>query len=859
MDPITAFIVNLIIGIILSVASTLIQQATQQDRQQKVAGVRGSEQEGADNPLAFIMGFYGTPGQFEYHGSWGEVDETPNAYYSKATSFSDIPVEAITGLFVNGEKATINAVSTPGLGYPIDEFTVDGVEHMWIRKYDGTQVAADTLLTARFGTDPDHPWLSTHIGVGIAYAVITTLVNRELFIGIPKFMFEVEGIKLYDPREDTTAGGSGSQRLNNPATWAWSDNPIVAIYNILLGIYYDDEWVFGPQTITQARLPYANWAAQMNKCDVLVAKAGGGTEKRFRFGLEVSAEEEPHAVIGELLKACQGRIAEIGGIYKVLVGEPGAAVKSFTDEDIVISAGQTYEPFPGLESTYNAITATYPEPLEAWENKDAPPRYNTALEADDDGRRLPFATDYKAAPYARQVQRLMRAAILEARRFRRHSFTAPPEWWEYEPLDVAQWSSDRNGYVTKDFLITVMDDLPNGNQIVGSHEIDPSDYDWDSDFELPWDVAPLITVRPAPQLMTGWQVAPATIFDNLGTPRRPSIEVSYDGGLLDVRAVRVQVRLEGTVSIVFDGEHPYDKATPAPAVVLAGRFIPDTAYEVRGRFLPFSGRRTEWSAWLDVTTDDIRLGALDIYAGAIIADLPDALIEWQEWIGDGLREVITEAQRISRLTAEQDLGNFRDRQQLKRQIVSVYETSRAEYLDAITVATGPGSALVLRVDSLEAQVGDDLAEAIELLETSITTVAGQVTAQATSITALRVAMGGNEATINVRMGVSATPSGYAARYAIQAAVNDGQFRSTGFFMDVPANPALPGRIALKASQIILLGPTNNIIALFDDNGTVVTARIPNLAAEKITAGVLRSASGASYFNLDNGALRVSAA
>ena len=48
MDPITAFIVKLIIGVVLSLASSMLQQTKQHDQRQQVAGVRGTIQTGGD-------------------------------------------------------------------------------------------------------------------------------------------------------------------------------------------------------------------------------------------------------------------------------------------------------------------------------------------------------------------------------------------------------------------------------------------------------------------------------------------------------------------------------------------------------------------------------------------------------------------------------------------------------------------------------------------------------------------------------------------------------------------------------------------------------------------------------------------
>lgn len=135
-------------------------------------------------------------------------------------------------------------------------------------------------------------------------------------------------------------------------------------------------------------------------------------------------------------------------------------------------------------------------------------------------------------------------------------------------------------------------------------EIDPADYAWSSDDELPNPVGNLVIVRPGPQLVTGFQVFPATIFDAGGIARRPSIQVVYDGNMPDIQFVHVLVRLKASGAYVFDGFIPFDVPY---SQVLNGTFLPATVYEVAVKYIPYTGRPTEFTAYLEVTTPDVKL------------------------------------------------------------------------------------------------------------------------------------------------------------------------------------------------------------------------------------------------------------
>jgi hypothetical protein len=90
------FLIQIVVAIVLSIASTLIQQAlAKRPEEQRKPGVRGEIQVGGDNPLACILGRYATAGQFEYANTWGTPGGLPNAKFVKVVSVSDLPVRAV--------------------------------------------------------------------------------------------------------------------------------------------------------------------------------------------------------------------------------------------------------------------------------------------------------------------------------------------------------------------------------------------------------------------------------------------------------------------------------------------------------------------------------------------------------------------------------------------------------------------------------------------------------------------------------------------------------------------------------------------------------------------------------------------
>lgn len=612
-------------------------------------------------------------------------------------------------------------------------------DYLWIKFYDGTQTATDPWLLSRFGGDADHPWSLDMIGKGVPYVIVTCRFNTIVWSGIPQMLFEVGGAKLYDIRKDSTAGGDGSHRWDDQSTWEVSDNAIVHVYNICRGIRFGDEWVWGGQTTQAFQIPAANWMAGMNACDLAIDLADGGTEKQFRAGREITVDEQPLDVIEEYMAGCSGRFAEIGGIYKVLVGAPGAAVYSFTDDQIIVTKEQSLDPFPGLEQTFNGAQASYPEPAEKWGMKDAPAYYRSDLEVLDDNRRLVTGLKFPTVPYAVQVQRLLKTAVEDARRFRQHQYYLPPEAWLLEPNDVISWSSSRNSYEEKKFLITSITGGSNFLQLVNLKEIDPADYDWTAaDDEQSFSIVPIGPIVPPAQIMEGWNAAPITIVDNNGTSRRPGIQVSFAGDQDDVQSVRVQVRLAGATALQFDGTSPYGLPTDDPsskAVSISfASILPATNYEVRGILIPYSSRDTLWSnqeedgtegAWLGVTTDDIRFGRLDLYDGII--DLP-ALADQVKYLAekwsDDIRALSEQIAQVALGDADGQFGAYQDAQAIYTKVMSATGDVSAAVSQAILAATGPDSAIATAITQLNGAADGQFADATWQVSTEYTASTG---------------------------------------------------------------------------------------------------------------------------------------
>ncbi len=408
---------------------------------------------------------------------------------------------------------------------------------------------------------------------------------------------------------------------------------------------------------------------------------------------------------------------------------------------VIVSREQELDPWPSLSDTHNTITASYPDRDSRWGMKDAP-EYSVEAYVDADRRWLTHPVPFRAVPYGEQVQALQKTIIEDGRRFRVHDFTLPPAARLLEVGDVISWTSSRNGYSDKLFIIEKIVRLRGSLQRVVIKELDPTDYD-PPEFVVPPVTGWLGRIDVPTQPMTGWSVEPATVTDANGVPRRPAIRISCAANLDDVVRVWVQVRVKETGGLVFDSDsNAY--ASPYAWLISGAWMLSDTEYEARGRYVPYSSRQTEWSEWLSVTTPDLRLSYADL-----AADILSALNVLQEWINDGLtdqieanaqailaeaqaridaieeqadalaaetaervadaleradrfRAILSDIEALRDYVAEADFGHFEKIEELRTTLVARIGDVSASFDQRITVAVSDLAALAQRTTVLEA-------------------------------------------------------------------------------------------------------------------------------------------------------------
>ncbi len=198
--------------------------------------------------------------------------------------------------------------------------------------------------------------------------------------GIPSLLLVLRGVKMYDPRKDTTAGGAGTHRISDPSTWEWSQNPALCALHYLIGVTENGKRTFGLHLPTAA-LDLPAFAVAADRCDELVTG-----KPRFTCGGQVTSTDNPEAVLDAFGAVMGGAVFQSGGLYTCIAGGPQTSTITLTDDDLAGPLEVTSA--PPWRDVSNTVTVNFTDPDRDWRENTTAPITDAAFVAEDDGREL---------------------------------------------------------------------------------------------------------------------------------------------------------------------------------------------------------------------------------------------------------------------------------------------------------------------------------------------------------------------------------------------------------------------------------------------------------------------------------------
>lgn len=273
----------------------------------------------------------------------------------------------------------------------------------------GDQIADAALVNS------SSKWTGNHKLSGISYAYLKLLWDHEVFPqGVENTLFTLKGRKLYDPRKDPSNGGAplGTHGINDENTWEWSDNPVLAMVDYLMGIRVGGNLIAG-MGVSASRIDWPNIIAEANICDEPVPRKSGGDEPRYTVNGWVEPNNTHRDNLKALSSSCGGALVFQSGKWRCYVAAPRAAVKSRCADDVVGPLSMQAKKSSSMK--VNSVRGIFADPSSDYELKDYPPLQNQTYVSEDGGNELWQEVNLPFTKSASMAQRLAKIALARSR------------------------------------------------------------------------------------------------------------------------------------------------------------------------------------------------------------------------------------------------------------------------------------------------------------------------------------------------------------------------------------------------------------------------------------------------------------
>ncbi len=268
-------------------------------------------------------------------------------------------------------------------------------------------------------------WNSASTFTGCAYFVPFWKLDTDVWeSGIPQRLTAiVEGCPLYDPRRDSTRGGSGAHRVNDQTTYAFRDggveigrNPALALLTYLLGWRINGKVVWG-MGIPANRIDFDNFRTYANLCEEGVSTQSGTTVQRYTADGIFSTTDSHETVINGLTAAMGScKLTDRGGTYCIVGGYDDTAGPkvAFDADDLVAPANGSspyiWNPAPASRERFNIVRGRFANPEELYQLTD----WGDPIEREPlaDGIPRTMSIDLFAVSRAETCQRIAKQMLL---------------------------------------------------------------------------------------------------------------------------------------------------------------------------------------------------------------------------------------------------------------------------------------------------------------------------------------------------------------------------------------------------------------------------------------------------------------
>lgn len=361
-----------------------------------------------NGPMHFAVGRIAVAGDLRHKKAYGPNDRM---YFSAVTVVSDAgPITEFESFTANDIPVTFDVNGKANTSYFANV--------MWMRRQLGYQPEASYLASPsgleRGATLPD--WGPSHKLSGKAGFIVTLSENSKgsAYKGQqPKPRHIIKGLRVYDWRQDSTfPGGAGSQRLNDPTTWTFSENPALWAAKWKYGLWEGPTGRGAPQIdyqvggigVTPGVIDFASLTELANIADT----------HGWKVAAWPSTDDDKAQVLNAFLQAAGAYYIEKSGKMSCLHrAAPRVSVATVTAADtagpIELDTSSSYV------DRKNTGVPTYLSEADGWKmtalGEVSAPEWITQ----DGGRQRSMPMTYSFVPVAKQAAELMCLGIANTR------------------------------------------------------------------------------------------------------------------------------------------------------------------------------------------------------------------------------------------------------------------------------------------------------------------------------------------------------------------------------------------------------------------------------------------------------------
>jgi hypothetical protein len=499
-DPITAAIIQFVIVTAISYIIAPKPKAPRFNASDEIKGTTVSK-DSNNNPIPIVYG----KRQLGLTRVFVESSGTANEYLYVAGVLCEgggSGITAIDEVYVDDKLVTFDGALTDGTLRAVSSsdtnFYKDSTSLISIQAFFGLDnQSASSLL------DETTNWTSNHKLSGLAYVALRFKWNQDAYNGLPEVRVTVRGKKIYDPRLDTTKGGSGSHRQDTASTWAYSANSSLILLDYLRNTRYGKGL---PNDAFESN--YETFKTSANTCDTQVTPySGASTINLFETNAVLDNEKKLIENVRELLIPMRAIFNYTQGKYKIIIEGSGASQLLLTKDNVVSEVKIQGE---SKSEKYNRVIGTYTNPEKDYQSDTVsyPPfddahlasgdRHATMLTEDNETLlERSFDMIQVTSPY--QAEEICENILKRSRNNIKAEVTATAEALNLSIGDIVTATYDTAGFSAKPFRVMSLSINADSTVNLGLEEHQDEFYDYENKLEAP---AIADTVLPNPFSVT---------------------------------------------------------------------------------------------------------------------------------------------------------------------------------------------------------------------------------------------------------------------------------------------------------------------------------------------------------------------